>query len=187
MWCLTSYHSLGYLHLRKILFYYKNCYYFYFVVVRDDKLCHKETKTLSEKRQILKDGFLQERPPQLRTYLLATNLTKKKKKETNSVSPLHPPRPPKLKRNPRQPRSQGSLPPALWSARENLGTGLKPRKMYFLSFTTLDARVIKTNFKAMKKKKKKILAIFFTSTQPCQDQNKNRIQECWFFFGLLLM
>ena len=44
----------------------------------------------------------------------------------------------------------------------------------FFPFITFDTRVNKTNFKAMKKS----AIFFFTSTQPCQDQNKNRIQEC---------
>ena len=121
--------------------------------IRKQKFCLKRDKSL-------RMGFCRKDPP-IEDVFVSYKLDKKKKKETNSVSPLHPPRPPKLKRNPRQPRSQGSLPPALWSARENLGTGLKPRKMYFLSFTTLDARVIKTNFKAMKKKKKKNPSHFF--------------------------
>ena len=32
-------------------------------------------------------------------------------------------------------------------------------------------------------------AIFFTSTQACQDQNKDTIQKCstWFFFSILLL
>ena len=112
--------------------------------IRKQKFCLKRDKSL-------RMGFSRKDPP-IEDVFVSYKLEKKKKKETNSVSPLHPP-PPKLKRNPQQPRSQGSLPPALRSARENLGTGLKPRKMYFFSFTTLDARVIKTNFKAMKNKK----------------------------------
>ena len=141
--------------------------------IRKQKFCLKRDESL-------RMGFCR-KDPSIEDVFVSYKLEKKKKKQTPFPPSTHPP--PKLKRNPRQPRSQGSLPPTLRSARENLGTGLKPRKMYFFSFTTLDARVIKTNFKAMKKKKKKkILAIFFTSTQPCQDQNKNRIQECWFFF-----
>ena len=113
--CLTNYHSFAYLNLRKILFSYKNCCYFYFVVARDAKLCHKETKILSEKRQIPKDGICRKDPSiedVFVCYKLEKKKKKKKKKKTNSFSSLQP-LPPKLRRKPRQPRSQGSLLPAL--------------------------------------------------------------------------
>ena len=138
--------------------------------IRKQKLCLKRDKSL-------RMGFCRKDPPIEDVYV--SYKLEKKKKKTNSVSSLQPP-PPKLRRKPRQPRSQGSLLPALRSTRERIGErtwerGWSHGRCTFFPFTTLDARVIKTNFKAMK-----------TTTQPCQDQNKNRIQESWIFFWFIV-
>ena len=146
--------------------------------IRKQKFCLKRDKSL-------RMGFCREDPPiddVFVSYKLEKKNKKKKKTKTNQTLP------PKLRRKPRQPRSQGSLLPALRSARERIAErtwerGWSRGRCTFFPFTTLDARVIKTNFKAMKKKS---LAIFLPLHSLVRTKIKTEYKSVGFFFWFIV-
>jgi len=145
--------------------------------ITKQKFCLKRDKSL-------RMGFCRKDPP-IEDVFVSYKLEKKKK--TNSVSSLQPP-PQKLRRKPRQPRSQGSLPPALRSARKRIGErtwerGWSRGRCTFFHSPLRTRELLKPISRRLKKKS---LTIFVTTPQPCQDQNKNRIPDCWFFFWFIV-
>ena len=109
-------------------------------------LCRKRDKPL-------RMGFCRKAPPIEDVFASYKLEKKKKKRRTSSPSPLHH-RPPKLRKKPLHPRSQGYLLPALRSERDrepgNEVEAAEDVPVFHSSLLTRE--VIKTNFKAMKKK-----------------------------------
>ena len=142
--------------------------------IRKQKLFRKRDKPL-------RMGFCRKAPP-IEDVFGSYKLEKKKKKKKGEQTPL-----PLSITGPRNyGRSHWNLVPRvlsypLYGASERErepGNEVEAGRCTFFPFITFDTRVNKGD--------EKKVPFFFTSTQPCQDQNI-RIQECWFFLSSLLL